>query len=70
MPSLRSHFTLRPEGSKCLARVCGFACVAGSNLLGKDMTPMNAIMPTIGSIIFGAGFGGLSEMIGGKLANS
>jgi Protein of unknown function (DUF1097) len=52
------------------AGVYGFACVAGLILLGKDMSPMNAIVPTIGSIILGAGFGWLSEMIGGKLAKS
>jgi hypothetical protein len=52
------------------AGVYGFASVAGLILLGKDMSPMNAIVPTIGSIILGAGFGWLSEMIGGKLAKS
>ncbi len=52
------------------ACVYGFACVAGLILLGKDMTPMNAIVPTIGSIILGAGFGWLSEAIGGKLAKT
>jgi len=52
------------------ASVYGFACVAGLILLGKDMSPMNAIAPTIGSIIIGAGFGWLSETIGGKLAKS
>ena len=52
------------------ACVYGFASVAGLILLGKDMTPMNAIVPTIGSIILGAGFGWLSEFIGGKLAKA
>lgn len=52
------------------AGVYGFASVAGLILLGKDMSPMNAIVPTIGSIILGAIFGWLSETIGGKLAKS
>ncbi len=47
--------------------VYGFACVAGLILLGKDMTPTTAILPTILSIIVGAAFGWLSEMIGGML---
>ncbi len=47
--------------------VYGFATVAGLILLGKDMSPEKAIVPTILSIIIGAGFGWLSEFIGGKL---
>lgn len=50
--------------------VYGFACVAGLILLGKDMTPTAAIVPTIASIVLGAGFGWLSEFIGGKLTKS
>ncbi len=64
---LAAHMTLL---STIPASVYGFACVAGLILLGKDMTPMNAIVPTIGSIIIGALFGWLSEMIGGKLAKT
>lgn len=52
------------------ASVYGFASIAGLILLGKDMSPMNAIVPTIGSIIVGAVFGWVSEMIAGKLAKS
>ena len=52
------------------AGVYGFACVAGLILLGKDMTPMGAIVPTIVSIVLGAAFGWLSEMIAGKLTKS
>ncbi len=52
------------------AGVYGFASIAGLILLGKDMSPMNAIVPTIGSIILGALFGWLSETIAGKLAKS
>lgn len=50
------------------ASVYGFACVAGLILLGKDMTPMKALLPTIISIVIGAAFGYLSEVIGGKLS--
>lgn len=50
------------------ASVYGFACVAGLILLGKDMTPTAAIVPTIVSILIGTAFGWLSEFIGGKLA--
>ena len=64
---LAAHLTLL---STIPASVYGFACVAGLILLGKDMTPMGAIVPTIGSIIIGAIFGWVSEMIGGKLAKS
>lgn len=52
------------------ACVYGFASVAGLILLGKDMTPMGAIVPTIVSIALGAAFGWLSEMIAGKLTKS
>ena len=52
------------------AGVYGFASIAGLILLGKDMSPMNAIVPTIGSIVLGALFGWLSETIAGKLAKS
>jgi hypothetical protein len=50
------------------AAVYGFACVAGLILLGKDMTPLGALGPTIASVIVGAAFGWASEAIGGKLA--
>ncbi len=49
--------------------VYGFASIAGLILL-KPMAPMDAILPTIGSIILGAAFGYLSELIGGKLAKA
>lgn len=52
------------------ASVYGFACVAGLILLGKDMTPTAAIVPTIVSIVIGTAFGWLSEFVGGKLAKS
>jgi Protein of unknown function (DUF1097) len=51
------------------ACVYGFASVAGLILL-KAVAPMDAIVPTIGSIILGAIFGWLSETIGGKLAKA
>jgi Protein of unknown function (DUF1097) len=52
------------------ASVYGFACVAGLILLGKDMTPMGAIVPTIVSILLGTAFGWLSEFLGGKLTKA
>lgn len=48
------------------ASVYGFASVAGLILL-KEMAPIDAIVPTIASIIIGALFGWLSEMVAGKL---
>ena len=48
------------------ASVYGFASVAGLILL-KGMEPLAAIGPTIASIVIGAVFGWVSEMIAGKL---
>lgn len=56
-----------PQLSTIPASVYGFAAVAGLILLGKGMSPMAAIVPTILSIIVGTIFGWLSEFIGGKL---
>src|SRR4029079_6259534 len=42
------------------ASVYGFASIAGLMLLGKDMTPTAALVPTILSIIVGAIFGFVS----------
>jgi hypothetical protein len=64
---LISHF---PLTSTIPSTVYGFGSVAGLILLGKDMTPASAIVPTIASIILGACFGWLSEYVGGKLAKS
>jgi hypothetical protein len=64
---LAAHLTLL---STIPASVYGFACIAGLILLGKDMSPANAIVPTIASIVIGACFGWVSEMVGGKLAKS
>ena len=50
--------------------VYGFASVAGLILLGKDMSPTAAILPTILSIIVGAGFGWLSEFVAGKMTKN
>ena len=50
--------------------VYGFASIAGLILLGKDMSPVNAIVPTIVSILLGASFGWLSEFIGGKMTKT
>lgn len=49
------------------AGVYGFASIAGLILL-KGTAPVDALLPTIGSIILGAVFGWLSELIAGKLA--
>lgn len=64
---LAAHLSLL---STIPASVYGFASVAGLILLGKDMSPMNAIVPTIASIIIGAGFGWVSETVAGKLAKT
>ncbi len=48
------------------ASVYGFASIAGLILL-KGLTPMDAIVPTIASIIIGAAFGWASEQVAGKL---
>jgi hypothetical protein len=49
------------------ASVYGFASVAGLILLGKDMTPVSALVPTIGSVVIGALFGFVSEALAGKM---
>jgi hypothetical protein len=59
-----------PVLSTIPSSVYGFASVAGLILLGKDMSPAKAILPTIASIVIGAAFGWLSEFIGGKLTKS
>jgi hypothetical protein len=51
------------------AGVYGFAAVAGLILM-KGVAPVDAIVPTIGSVILGAAFGWLSEALGGKLTES
>lgn len=49
--------------------VYGFAAIAGLILL-KGVTPVNALLPTILSVLIGAAFGWASEWIGGKLART
>lgn len=61
---LAAHIPILSTIPSC---VYGFASVAGLILL-KGVAPMDAIVPTIGSIILGAAFGWLSETLGGKLA--
>jgi hypothetical protein len=51
------------------AGVYGFAAVAGFILL-KGAAPMSAIAPTVGSIILGAAFGFVSEIVAGKLTKA
>ena len=48
------------------ASVYGFASVAGLILL-KGLAPVDAIVPTLVSIILGAAFGWISEQVAGKL---
>ena len=48
------------------ASVYGFASVAGLILL-KPLSPADAIVPTVASIIIGALFAWVSEMVAGKL---
>src|SRR5450631_1474594 len=49
-----------PQLSTIPSSVYGFASIAGLILL-KGLAPMDAILPTIGSIVLGAAFGWLSE---------
>lgn len=49
------------------ASVYGFASIAGLFLLGTGMTPQTALVPTILSIIVGAAFGYVSEVVAGAL---
>jgi hypothetical protein len=49
------------------ASVYGFASIAGLFLLGTGMTPQSALVPTILSIIVGAAFGYVSEVVAGAL---
>jgi hypothetical protein len=50
------------------ASVYGFASIAGLILLGAGMTPTTAVVPTILSIIVGAAFGYVSEVVTNALA--
>ncbi len=61
---LAAHLPLLASIPSC---VLGFASVAGLILLGKDMTPFGALTPTLLSIVIGACFGYVSEMVAGKL---
>lgn len=56
-----------PQLSVIPASVYGFASIAGLILLGKDMTPTAALVPTLISIVVGAAFGWVSEALAGKL---
>ncbi len=49
------------------ASVYGFASIAGLILVGK-VAPLDALVPTILSIVVGAAFGYASEALGGVLA--
>lgn len=60
---LAAHVSLL---SSIPASVYGFACVAGLILL-KGVAPLDAILPTILSIVLGAAFGYASEAAAGML---
>jgi hypothetical protein len=49
------------------ASVYGFAAIAGLILLGTDVSPAAALIPTIASIVIGAAFGFISEAFAGAL---
>ena len=49
------------------ASVYGFAAIAGLILLGAGMTPTAALLPTVLSIVIGAAFGYVSEVVAGAL---
>jgi Protein of unknown function (DUF1097) len=55
-----------PALSTIPASVYGFAAIAGLILL-KPLAPVDALLPTIGSILIGALFGWVSESIAGML---
>jgi uncharacterized protein DUF1097 len=63
---LAAHLPLLSTIPSC---VYGFASVAGLILL-KGLSPLDAIIPTIASIVLGAAFGWLSELLGGKLVRA
>jgi hypothetical protein len=50
------------------ASVYGFASIAGLILLGTGVSPTAAILPTIGSVIIGALFGIVSEVVADALS--
>jgi hypothetical protein len=49
------------------ASVYGFAAIAGLVLLGSGMTPTHALLPTVLSVVIGAAFGYVSEVVAGAL---
>ena len=49
------------------ASVYGFASIAGLALLKPGITPVNALLPTIASVVIGALFGYVSEVVAGAL---
>jgi hypothetical protein len=63
---LAAHLPLLSTIPSC---VYGFASVAGLILL-KGTAPMDAIVPTLISIVLGTAFGWLSEQVAGKLTKS
>ena len=49
------------------ASVYGFAAIFGLILLGGDITPTGAILPTVLSVLIGAAFGYVSEVVADAL---
>jgi len=49
------------------ASVYGFAAIFGLILLGSDVTPVGALLPTVLSILIGAAFGYVSEVVADAL---
>jgi hypothetical protein len=52
------------------ASVYGFASIAGLVILGAGMTPQGALVPTILSVVIGAAFGYVSEMVANALTKA
>ena len=52
------------------ASVYGFASIAGLVILSTGMTPQAALVPTILSVVIGAAFGYVSEVVAGALTKA
>jgi hypothetical protein len=52
------------------ASVYGFASIAGLVLLSAGMTPQAALVPTILSVVIGAAFGYVSEVVANALTKA
>jgi hypothetical protein len=52
------------------ASVYGFASIAGLVILGTGMTPQGALVPTVLSVVLGAAFGYVSEVVANALTKA